>query len=72
MQQAIEALKKSSETSELLEALPEKQERPHPGGLHHPWRNHLGFTSAVPTGVAGGTKFGQPLDGLAEEVKELR
>ena len=72
VQGAIEALKKSPDVAELLEALPEKQTRAHPSGLHHPWRNHLGFESFVPRGVAGGTKFGQPEEQLATELQQLR
>ncbi|CAJ1370339.1 unnamed protein product [Effrenium voratum] len=41
-------------------------------GLHHPWRNHVGFDTAVPRGMAGGTKFGQPEPALQAQVTRLR
>jgi len=41
-------------------------------GVCHPWRNHVGFESAVPRGVSGGTKFGQPMPDLQAQVLKLR
>lgn len=64
----------ASATLNVLPKLPENQP-PRPDqvpGLHHPWRNHLGFKSAAPTGVTGGTKFGQPMKALDEEVLGMR
>lgn len=40
--------------------------------ISHPWRNHLGFRSAVPRDLAGGTKMGQPMDELEQQVLGLR
>lgn len=41
-------------------------------GVHHPWRNHLGFESAVPKGWAGGNMFGQPVSELQAQVEKVR
>lgn len=41
-------------------------------GLRHPWKNHIGFESAVPRGVAGGQRFGQPAPALQAQLQRLR
>jgi len=55
-------------------ALPENAEAPasRVPGIRHPWKNHVGFESAVPRGMAGGQKFGQPPPALQAEVLRLR
>jgi len=40
--------------------------------IHHPWRNHVGFESAVPRGRAGGIKFGQPEKALDTQLGKMR
>lgn len=58
----------------VADKLPENQEvRPDQvPGIHHPWHNHVGFESAVPTGVTGSTKFGQPMKAIEKQVLGLR
>eukprot|EP00933_Yihiella_yeosuensis_P082169 TRINITY_DN95957_c0_g1_i1.p1 TRINITY_DN95957_c0_g1~~TRINITY_DN95957_c0_g1_i1.p1 ORF type:complete len:541 (-),score=97.32 TRINITY_DN95957_c0_g1_i1:89-1711(-) len=41
-------------------------------GISHPWRNHAGFESQVPRGMAGGTKFGQPMAAVPKQILGLR
>lgn len=41
-------------------------------GLHHPWRNHVGFSSAVPKDFAGGQRMGQPMNAIDEQLLKLR
>ncbi|CAE7783213.1 unnamed protein product [Symbiodinium microadriaticum] len=72
---ALHAISESSSIEGVLGALPENQvEEPEQQleGIHHPWRNHLGFESDVPTGVAGGIKFGQPEPELKSQIARLR
>ncbi|CAE8644249.1 unnamed protein product [Polarella glacialis] len=78
-EQALEAIVGSSgapDVQEIVDTLPENvaldPSADQVPGLHHPWRNHVGFESAVPRGVAGGTKFGQPMATLQEQVLGLR
>lgn len=62
--------------SAVADVLPENRAAHPPAdqvpGLHHPWRNHVGFESMVPRGVAGGTKFCQPEPALQTEIQKLR
>eukprot|EP00929_Paragymnodinium_shiwhaense_P118532 TRINITY_DN90448_c0_g1_i1.p1 TRINITY_DN90448_c0_g1~~TRINITY_DN90448_c0_g1_i1.p1 ORF type:complete len:752 (-),score=128.72 TRINITY_DN90448_c0_g1_i1:260-2515(-) len=73
--QALEAVLTSQGASEsVVSALPENA-AVDPGqvpGVHHPWRNHLGFESAVPGGLAGGTRMGQPEPALQAQIDKLR
>jgi len=73
---ALDAIVASEETSQVLAAMPENQTEDPPAdqvqGLHHPWRNHVGFETAVPRGVAGGTKFGQPEPASTAQLMKLR
>ena len=72
---ALHAISKSSSIEGVLGALPENQvDEPEQQleDIHHPWRNHLGFESDVPRGVAGGTKFGQPEPELESQIARLR
>jgi hypothetical protein len=64
----------SGKISEVIAAVPENAElRPDQVlGVHHPWRNHVGFESAVPRGVAGGTKMGQPINAIDAQLQRLR
>mmetsp|Transcript_63493 Transcript_63493/g.112928 ORF Transcript_63493/g.112928 Transcript_63493/m.112928 type:complete len:508 (+) Transcript_63493:120-1643(+) len=73
---ALDAVVAGEEVSKVVAALPENQTESPPAdqvpGLHHPWRNHVGFETAVPRGVAGGTKFGQPEPALTTQNMKLR
>ncbi|CAK9005249.1 unnamed protein product [Durusdinium trenchii] len=70
---ALDAIKKEED---VMRCLPENQvEDPAPdqlAGVHHPWRNHLGFESAVPKGTAGGITFGQPEKSLSQQLAQMR
>mmetsp|Transcript_33218 Transcript_33218/g.91562 ORF Transcript_33218/g.91562 Transcript_33218/m.91562 type:complete len:556 (-) Transcript_33218:148-1815(-) len=58
----------------VADALPENAPTD-PGqvpGVHHPWRNHVGFESAVPRGRAGGMRMGQPEPALKAQILKLR
>eukprot|EP00931_Biecheleriopsis_adriatica_P006129 TRINITY_DN107585_c0_g1_i1.p1 TRINITY_DN107585_c0_g1~~TRINITY_DN107585_c0_g1_i1.p1 ORF type:complete len:530 (+),score=126.62 TRINITY_DN107585_c0_g1_i1:111-1700(+) len=72
---ALEAIV-AGDKSKVASVLPENQvddpSEDQLPGLHHPWRNHVGFESQVPRGVAGGTKFGQPEPALQTQLMQLR
>jgi len=75
---ALQAVRESKggDIGTVLSTLPENadsEERPSQlGGLWHPWKNHLGFESEVPRGTAGGTRFGQPMKALDQQVLSTR
>lgn len=72
----LEAVERSGgDPAAVAAALPENAGPPSPDqvpGVRHPWRNHLGFESAQPRGVTGGTRFGQPLPAFQAQVLRLR
>lgn len=72
--QALEAVAGGGDSASVAAGLPENAEASadQVPGVHHPWKNHVGFESAVPRGFAGGTKFGQPQPALEEQVQRLR
>merc|ERR1712137_1391714 len=41
-------------------------------GVHHPWKNRVGFESQVPRDLAGGSRFGQPEPALEAQIAKLR
>lgn len=72
---ALEALVVSGgDASQVSAALPENAEvnPDQVPGVNHPWKNHLGFESAVPRGVAGGTYMGRPMDATEAQILKLR
>lgn len=72
---ALSALVSSAgDAAEVAQALPENAaaDPAQVPGVHHPWRNHVGFESAVPRGVAGGTRFGRPEEALTAQISRLR
>lgn len=71
---ALQAVADGGDSSSVASALPENAEASadQVPGVHHPWKNHVGFESAVPRGFAGGTKFGQPETVLEAQVQRLR
>lgn len=71
---ALDAVVAGGGVADVLESLPENADvaADQVQGVHHPWRNHVGFDSAVPRGMAGGTKFGQPAPLLQEQIQRLR
>jgi len=72
---ALEAVEAWPSAADVAEALPENapvDPNQVGGGIYHPWRNHIGFESLVPSGVAGGTKFGQPPTVLEDQVRRMR
>ena len=73
---ALQAIESDASAKDFLRVLPENLVDEPPAqqveGIHHPWRNHVGFESAVPRGVAGGTKFAQPETELQSQLARLR
>lgn len=81
LEDANKAIDDVLETQKLSDVVPNLRENVEPAaeeldgrfaGIHHPWRNHVGFESMVPTGVAGGTKFGQPTAVLQQQLQKTR
>lgn len=72
---ALEAVAQSASAEAVVEGLPENAEvsaSQVAPNVHHPWKNHVGFESNVPRGMAGGTKFGQPPTSLESQLHRLR
>jgi hypothetical protein len=71
---ALHAVSSGGKLGEVLKAVPENAEdrADKVPGIHHPWRNHVGFESAVPQGFAGGTRMGQPMNAMDAQVLRLR
>ena len=75
------ALDNMDSKEQLLASLPEtKVRRNEPDelpqqvfeGLSHPYRNHLGFKSEVPTDIVGGMYAGRPDTRTEEQMKHIR
>merc|ERR1719217_1411323 len=61
------------EIPDVLAALPENKESSEPQpGINHPWRNHLGFQTAIPHGVTGGISMGRPIKPVDEFLQKVR
>jgi len=73
---AFDALEQSGgDAAAVAASLPENSGPPSPDqvpGVYHPWRNHVGFQTAVPRGTAGGINFGKPDSNLDEQILRLR